>query len=423
MVVEIPKRIGYAAGNLQLLAGTLQAIVDEIEAIVVPAAPTPDAVDVLIADAGSRYTAANVEAALAEIAGVDRTNETVKGAADVAGSAAGAASAADIKAQSALDLAGSKYLLPVGGVAEGDLAGSVTDSLTLADSALQPGAPVSITGGTPVNAIAATGVLTIVGVVLDSETVIIGADTYEFAADTAQTVVPGRIAVNIVPHTVKAAGTLTVDTQPIAGDTMTIGVKVYTFVPNGTANADGEVSVGTDLPTAKAAIVAAINGDGHNVAHTLVTAAAFAGNTSVITALIGGAAGDLIATTETFTAGTNIFDAVTLGTTTAGVDCTNVNGGAALVARIVAVGTEPVTAAGTDVVTATADVKGTLANAILTQETMGTGSWAQATLLGGINGTVAAVRTLLADATNLYIAILENTIVDANWRKLALAGL
>ena len=42
----------------------------------------------------------------------------------------------------------------------------------------------------------------------------------------------------------------------------------------------------------------------------------------VITAITKGVTGDEIATTETFTAGTNVFDAATLGTTTAGVDGT-----------------------------------------------------------------------------------------------------
>lgn len=118
-------------------------------------------------------------------------------------------------------------------------------------------------------------------------------------------------------------GTLTIDTQPIVDDTFTIGTKTFTFVTDETAVADGEVDVGADLADAKVQIVAAINGtDGFNIASAFVTAAAFATNDCVLTSLVLGANGDLIATTETFDEVTNIFDDVTLGTTTAGISGT-----------------------------------------------------------------------------------------------------
>lgn len=124
-------------------------------------------------------------------------------------------------------------------------------------------------------------------------------------------------------NAVSSQGTLTMDTQPTVGDTMTIGTKVYTFTTDGTASADGEIDVGADLADAKTLVVSAINGtDGNNDAHTQVTATAFSGDDMVLTAITKGTAGDLIATTETFTAETNVFDDATLGTTTAGVDGT-----------------------------------------------------------------------------------------------------
>lgn len=129
-------------------------------------------------------------------------------------------------------------------------------------------------------------------------------------------------------NAVASQGTLTVDTQPTVGDTMTIGTKVYTFTTDGTAAADGEIDVGADLADAKTLIPAAINGtDGNNDANAVASAAAFVGDDCVITALVKGVDGDLIATTETFTAVTNVFDAATLGTTTAGVDGTVADGG------------------------------------------------------------------------------------------------
>lgn len=281
----------------------------------------------------------------------------------------------------------------------------------------------TITTGTPVNAVVATATLTISGVALDSETVTVGADVYEFAADAAQTVTGSNIAVDITSYTTASQGTLTVDTQPTSGDTMTIGTKVYTFVPDGTANADGEISVGTNLASAQTNIVAAINGtDGFNTAHTQVSAAAFATDASVITALIGGVAGDSIASTETFTAGTNVFDGVTLGTTTGGADCTAANAVTALVAAEVASGTEPVEASdgAGDTVVYTANTKGTAANSIATTETMSNGAFGDVTLTGGVDGTLGTQWEARVDASYLYIAVDDNTISDTNWRRVSL---
>jgi hypothetical protein len=298
--------------------------------------------------------------------------------------------------------------------------GTQVDTNTAAIAAI--GTDVIIPNGTPVNAVAASGTLTVSGVVIDSETVTVGADVYEFAADAAQSVTGGNIAVDITAVTTASQGTLTVDTQVTSGNTMTIGSKVFTFVPDGTANADGEIDIGTDLATGQAAIIAAINGtDGYNVASTVVTAAAFATDASVLTALVGGVAGDLIATTETFTAVTNIFDAATLGTTTAGADCTAANAITAIVAAEVASGTEPVTFAdgAGDTVTVTANVSGVLANAIATTETMANGAFGAVTLEGGVDGTVGVLGETVGDTSYIYRCTATNTIVDANWSRTA----
>ena len=112
---------------------------------------------------------------------------------------------------------------------------------------------------------------------------------------------------------VKAVGTLTVDTLPTAADTFTIGSKVYTLLASG-ANEDGEVNVGADLAAAKLNIVAAINGtDGWNNPHPNVSASAFATHVTTITARIPGTLGAAISMTETFTAASNIFGAVSGG--------------------------------------------------------------------------------------------------------------
>lgn len=198
--------------------------------------------------------------------------------------------------------------------------------------------------GIPNKGTKAVGVLRVASAVKDAQTVTIGRDVYEVDTRDASHVTSGNIRLDLsAGSTVKMQATLTVDTQPIAGDTMTIGTKVYTFVPTGQANVDGQIALGGNVAATQPKIVAAINGsDSINTAHPLVTAGAFAVNASVVTSISGGIA--TIACTETFTAGTNIFDATTLGTTTAGVDPTAAEFTTALTAAINASGVEAVTA-------------------------------------------------------------------------------
>jgi len=287
------------------------------------------------------------------------------------------------------------------------------------------------TEGTPVNALNATKVLTISGVVIDGETVTIdnpviaGTNVYEFLADAAQSKsAPTNIAVNIEARTTKASRTLTVDTQPTSGDTMTVGTKVYTFVPVGTNNADGEISVCADLATAQAAIVAAVNGtDEVNESHPLVSAGAFAGNFCILTALIGGVTGDAIATTETFTAVTNIFAGATL---TGGADCSATNAVTALVTAMTASDTQGVGAvdgAG-DTVELTADVAGVSGNNIIIGETMANGVFdgGAVKLSGGVDGTVGSLGDSKLDTSYLYICTADNTTSDKNWRRISVGA-
>lgn len=287
------------------------------------------------------------------------------------------------------------------------------------------------TEGSPVNAVNAGKVLTISGVVIDGETVTInnpavsGTDVYEFLADTEQTKTNlSNIAVDITSHTIKASRTLTLDTQPTSGDKMTIGSKIFTFVPVGTDTADGEISIGTDLATAQAAIVAAINGtDEVNEPHSLVSAGDFANNFCIITALVGGVAGDIIATTETFTAGTNIFAGVSLA---GGSNCSATNAVTELVSAITAHDTQGVGAVdgNGDTVELTADIAGIIGNAIIIGKSMANGAFAGgATLLsGGVDGTVGVKQQTMMDATYLYRCVADNTTSGKNWRRITLGA-
>jgi hypothetical protein len=118
-----------------------------------------------------------------------------------------------------------------------------------------------------------------------------------------------------------ATGTLTLDTQPTAGDTMTLGTRVYTFQAIGTlTNVAGHVEVGASVGATQTNLRNAVNGTGvpgtgyaaATTAHPDVTMGAFAVNAAVVTAREVGTAGNSIATTETFTAVTNVFAAATL---------------------------------------------------------------------------------------------------------------
>ena len=288
-----------------------------------------------------------------------------------------------------------------------------------------------VDSGTPVNAVNATKALTISGVVLDGQTVTInnpaitGTDVYEFCADVALTKTTSiNKVININASTTKATNTLTIATQPTVADTMTIGTKLYTFVANGAARVDGGISVGTNLASAKLAIVEAINGtDSVNTPHPLVSASAFNVNACTITALIGGTAGNAIATTETFFTAGNEFSAVTLET---GTNCSNTNAVTALVARITSEDTQGVGAvdATGGVITLTADIAGVIGNAIILAETLVNGVFAADAVLmsGGIDGTVGFIGQRMVDSGYEYRCTATNTTADKNWRRISLGS-
>jgi len=112
--------------------------------------------------------------------------------------------------------------------------------------------------------------------------------------------------------------TLTMDTMPTDGDTFTLSGKTYTYEASLT-NVDGNINIGGSLAQAKLNLVAALNltgtpGTDYAAAMTGgdVKGAAFSGDDAVLTAKVPGTGGNSFASTETFTAGTNIFDSATL---------------------------------------------------------------------------------------------------------------
>lgn len=140
------------------------------------------------------------------------------------------------------------------------------------------------------------------------------------------------LAAALCSANVKAQGTLTLDVIPSDGNTMTIGTTVYRFKDTPAQANDIQIAAGgSALADTQASIVATINGTGTagtdyyagtTTPHPLVRASAFATNVCTLTALAAGLAGNAIATTETFTPETDVFNGGTLGTTTAGAGWT-----------------------------------------------------------------------------------------------------
>ena len=115
----------------------------------------------------------------------------------------------------------------------------------------------------------------------------------------------------------KARGTLQMGLQMNNNDTVTIGGKVYTFQTTLT-NADGNVLIGSDAEATIDNFVSAINLSGagtppvYGVSMTKsvhVSAVKSGTNKLVVTALLGGADGNAITTTEV---GQGVWDAATL---------------------------------------------------------------------------------------------------------------
>ncbi|NDE15827.1 hypothetical protein EBZ80_12940 [bacterium] len=248
-----------------------------------------------------------------------------------------------------------------------------------------------------VQAVAATRTLTLTGVVVDGETVSIGGRVYEFDAHASSNITAGRVRVPIRSRTTVATGVLTVSQQPTAGETVTIGNKTFLWVANGTATINGQVSVGANKAGAQANLVAAINGsDSVNTAHTQVTAAAFATDAMTISAIIGGAAANSIATTEVMANGS--WGA---GTLASGADCTAANAITDLVTAITNDTSAVVTAVdgSGDTVDVTAKTAGAAGNSIALAETLANGSWAGSTLTGGISAEPGVFKLAVTNAT------------------------
>jgi len=302
--------------------------------------------------------------------------------------------------------------------------------------------------GTPVNAVAASQILTLTGVI-----------------------VPGTHAVSV----------LTSDaTAPEEDDTVTIGETVYTFKAalSGTPTAY-EVLIGASAATALDNLQSAINasagagttyGTG-TVAHPTVVATTNTNTEQTVVARVPGTAANSTATTEasdhlswadiTLGGGTGASDAgvapetVTIDSVVYSfVDVLSETNGASAIANQVLFGENSAAAldnlslainagdtAGTNYSTGTvahptvnattnsdteqtvvADTKGVAGNELEVSATLSNGAWGDTELAGGVDGTVGKAGKILKDSSYLYIAVSANTIADANWRRVSLGS-
>jgi hypothetical protein len=159
-------------------------------------------------------------------------------------------------------------------------------------SGVPTGTSVPVTGKTLLTEAGSTGIVVRAG--------------REYAAGIGQIDASGALPKFFVTGNVAGTQTLTATGQPANGDTITIGVKTYTFQTVLT-NVDGNIFIGASLAATLLNIRNAINLNGLGVPgtdfalsttiNTQVTATA-TGTTLVVTAIVKGTSGNLIGTTK-----------------------------------------------------------------------------------------------------------------------------
>jgi len=269
---------------------------------------------------------------------------------------------------------------------------------------------------TPVNAVAASGVVTFTGTPL------------------------------VHVDNVNASGTATITGTPIVNEVLVVGAQTFTFKAAGTATGDIVISATPAIQAANIvtsttrdlATVTAVQGTGgstHVVTFTAV-AAGIAGNSLALTTDATGVAVSGAGTLangvdhvhETVTVGTQEFIFVTLrsgaGSFQITVNSNNTTQGDNLVAALADVANvTAVNATGT--VTVTAATKGVAGNLIALSETATGTAVSSVTggkLDGGIDGTVGLAHEIVADGSFIYNCLAANAISDSNWVKTSIGS-
>jgi hypothetical protein len=268
---------------------------------------------------------------------------------------------------------------------------------------------VALAVKTPVNAVAASGVVTFTGTPL------------------AHTI------------NVQASGTVTVTGAPVVDETLVIGTQTFLF--KASRGGVGQIAINANNTLQAANIVAAITADLLTVVATntlgvvIVTsvAAGTAGNSIILTT---NATGVAVSGSETLENGVDFVDEYIMvgaqkftfvtarsgaGSFEVTVNANNTTQGNNLVTALADVSN----AAGSNnagAVTISAAVKGVTGNNIaLSESATGTAvsSVTGGKLDGGVDGTPGQLNEVCADANYAYRVVAENTIVDANWTRIA----
>ncbi|GEM_PF-2021029 len=374
----------------------------------IDAATAPSAADVPIADAGGLYTAADVEDALAEIAGAGRTVETVKSASDDAATAQAAADAAAL-------VAGAAYVSPAGGIPAADMDAAVQASLGKADAAMQASADVSAIR---------IGTVTLNGA---------NPTPVNFQADTAASLT-SALAETYDLTGIGDGGTIIIDPDGNGNDTATINFTAGTSVSGAAApedihlETDSKFMIAVDGDAAEEVVLnlAACDTGAHTATEMQTKIQALGGNKANVT--VGFAGGQYTITSGTYGTGSsvvitdavsgNICEELKIGVANGGVETA---GTGDVVDASVATAAEIAAVINTDIAGVTAD--GSSGSVVITSNTTGSGS---SLVLGA--GTLNAVFNFPASdygavglgyasdmANNTYkaVATLTGTIAGA----------
>lgn len=274
----------------------------------------------------------------------------------------------------------------------------------------------------PANPKKASKVLSITGVVSDTQTVTIGTNVYEF--DINDTFTESRIQVDVADLRNEATGTLTFEGVPVVADTVTLGsgddAEVYEFVA-----AAEDITDPTNIPVVLGTTLTADNAvtklaEAINKNSALVTAAFDIVDDVVgISAIVKGTAGNSIAVAETCTNATFGAEVTTLA---GGLDTiTAANAVTALVSAINANETL-VTATDNEDGTMTLEYNtvGTAGNDVVIGETLANGAWANAAtkLSGGQYGTPCQEdNTLVYVSPYYYKCVTPGNRDVVAWKK------
>jgi len=275
----------------------------------------------------------------------------------------------------------------------------------------------------PVNAAAATALLTLAGNILDGEDFEIGDDTYE--VDTDGTVTEGNIQVDVSTHATASSQTLTLAGAAKDGDEIEIGDDEYQLDSDGSVT-EGKIAIDIAALCIAATGLLTLAGDakdgdeieigtdeyqldsdgsvsGGRIAIDISDLCVAASGTFTIT--------DTVSDTETVVIGDDTYEFDTGGSVDPGnilvdisEDAGKLAAAAALVAAINDSGTENFAAtddSDTDgVVTIVANTPGTDSNGVSTTDGVTDGSWAEATTLGGEDATNTDATPVIAAAIN-----------------------